>query len=147
LLEELRTAAWSWLQAGPPIPDDPVLWSRLVETPFDELRLAIVDYLARKASLPGTSSRDLAPIWSAVLVGVHRGGRQKPRAIAQIVEAIELRPELADELLPVLAVAVRSIRRPEARAGLAAVARLADSRPELIDAIGNCIPELSVTPT
>jgi hypothetical protein len=111
------------------------------------LRLAIVDHLARKASLPGTSSRDLTPIWSAVLVGVHRGGRQKPKAIAQIVEAIESRPELAAELLPVLAVAVRSIRRPEARAGLAAVARLAESRPELIDTIGNFIPELSVSPT
>lgn len=144
LLEELRTAAWTWLAAGPPIPDDPVLWSRLVETPFEDLRLAIVDHLARKASLPGTSSRDLAPIWSAVLVGVHRGGRQKPKAMAQIVQAIVARPEQAEELLPVLAVAVRSIRRPESRAGLAAVARLAESRPDLAAAIGRYIPELSL---
>jgi hypothetical protein len=146
LLAELRTGAWTWLQAGPPIPDDPVLWSRLVETPFENLRLAIVDHLARKASIPGTSSRDLAPIWSAVLVGVHRGGRRKPKAIAQIVEAIESRPELAEELMPVLAVAIRSIRRPEARAGLAAVARLSDSHPELIGAIGKDMPELSLSP-
>jgi hypothetical protein len=146
LLAELRAAAWNWLQAGPPIPDDPVLWSRLVETPFDDLRLAIVAHLARKASLPGATSRDLAPVWSAVLVGVHRGGRQKPKAMGQIVHAIETRPELADELLPVLAVAIRSIRRPEARAGLAAVVQLAEARPELAAAIGRCIPELSLTP-
>ena len=143
LLTEMRTAAWDWLRAGPPIPDDPVLWSRLVETPFDDLRLAIVDHLASKAALPGTSSKDLAPIWSAVLVGVHRGGRQKPKAIAQIVQAVDNQPEQADELLPVLAVAIRSIRRPEARAGLAAVAALVEKRPELAAALTRLVPELS----
>ncbi len=146
LLEELRSAAWTWLKSEPPIPDDPVLWSRLVETPFEDLRLGIVDHLVRKASLPGTSSRDLAPIWSAVLVGVHRGGRQKPKAIAQSVHASQPRPEHAEELLPVLAVTVRSVRKPEARAGLAAVARLVESQPEMAAVVGRHIPELSLAP-
>jgi hypothetical protein len=144
LLEELRKATWDWLCSGPPIPDDPVLWSRLVETPFDDLRLGIIDHLARKAALPGTSPRDLAPIWAAVLVGVHRGGRQKPKAIAQIVQAILKQPEQADALLPVLAVAIRSVRRPESRAGLAAVASLAEKQPDLAPQIERHIPELSL---
>jgi hypothetical protein len=62
LLAEIRTPAWDWLRSDPPIPVDPVLWCRLLETPYDDLRLAIVDHLQVRAALPGTSSRDLAPV-------------------------------------------------------------------------------------
>ena len=146
LLKEAREGAWDWLRVGPPIPDDPVLWCRLLETPYDDLKLSLIDYLQEKSALPGTSSKDLAPIWSAVLAGVHRGGRQKLKAIDQLAAAICRRPEQAEELLHVLSVAVRSIRKPEARASLAAVARIVAQRPELEPLVAARLPELSLSP-
>jgi hypothetical protein len=145
LTAEVRQGAWNWLAAGPPIPDDPVLWCRLLETPYEELRLAIVDHLQRRSTLPGTSTKDLTPVWTAVLVGVYRGGRQKQKAIEQIARAITDRGEQASELLPVLSVAVRSIRKPEMRAGLAALAHVIDQRPDLEPLITRELPELTLT--
>ncbi len=146
LLTEIRAGAWNWLQAGPPIPEDPVLWCRLLETPYEKLRLALVDRLQHKASLPGASSHDLAPVWAAVLAGVHRGGRQKLKAVEQLAGAAIRRPEQAGELVAVLSVAVRSIRKPEARAALSAIARIVESRPELEPLVAAQLPELSLTP-
>lgn len=143
LLPEVRNETWQWLRGGPPIPPDPQLWCRLLETPYEEIKLGLIDHLQLQASLPGASSRDLTPVWSAVLAGVHRGGRQKLRAVDQLAAVICRRPELAEELLGVLAVAVRSIRRPEARAALAAIARIATQRPELEAVIAERLPELS----
>ncbi|HZN35913.1 MAG TPA: hypothetical protein VFB80_18920, partial [Pirellulaceae bacterium] len=145
LLKEVRTAAWDWLRAGPAIPADPQLWCRLLETPYDDLKLALVDHLQSRSALPGTSTSDLAPIWSAVLAGVHRGGRQKLKAIDQLAAAVCRDPEQAGDLVPVLALAVRSIRKPEARAALAAVARIVGSRPELEPLVAAKLPELSLT--
>jgi hypothetical protein len=136
----------SWLSAATLIPADPVLWCRLLETPYEDLRLAIVDHLQHKSSLPGTSSKDLTPIWTAVLVGVHRGGRQKQKAIDQIARAILARGDQTDDLLPVLTVAVRSIRKTEMRAGLAAIAAIAEQRPDLEPLITSSLPELILTP-
>ena len=48
-------------------------------------------------------------------------------------------------VLPVLTVAVRSIRKPEMRAGLAALARIATQRPDLEPAIARALPELTLT--
>jgi hypothetical protein len=146
LTSEVRQGAWQWLAAGPLIPEDPVLWCRLLETPYEDLRLAIVDHLQRKSTLPGTSSKDLTPIWTSVLVGVHRGGRQKQKAVDQIARAILARGDQTDELLPVLTVAVRSIRKPEMRAGLAALAQIAAQRPDLEPLIARELPELILSP-
>jgi len=60
-----------------------------------------------------------------VLLGVHRGGRQKQAALRQLAEAVIADPQTAGEFVPVIAVAVRSVRRPEQAAGLAALARIA----------------------
>jgi hypothetical protein len=76
---------------------------------------------------------------------VHRGGRQKPKAVAQLADAIIARPERADELLPVLAAAVRSVRSTELRAGLSAVVRIVEQRPMLADAVARHLPELSLS--
>ena len=63
-----------------------------------------------------------------------------------LAELDALPPERADALLPVLAVAVRSLRRPERRAALAAVVTLVQTRPELADRIGQSLPELEIPP-
>lgn len=146
-----RDAAWAWLTARTPdgkptagkAYGDPELWSRLAETPFEDLRLRIVDHLALRLESPDLGADQLAPVWCAVLLGVHRGGRQKLKAVRELAEAIARQPEKAASLLPVLAVAVRSVRGPEMRAGLAAVMGLLARRPELGAEVRARLPELA----
>lgn len=145
LNQEVRAGAWEWLLSGSPGCDDPVVWSRLVETPFDDMRLRLVDQLEKRSKLLGANG-SLAPFWSAVLLNVHRGGRQKLKAVHQVSRAIQENPAQAETLLPVLAVAMRSVRAPEARAGLAAVVSAVDARPELADAVKRHLPELNLLP-
>lgn len=146
LLPEIRLAAWDWLIADSAGYNDPVLWSRLTETPFDDLRLKLVGHLERRIKLPGTGASQLSQVWCSVLLGVHRGGRQKLKAVHQIGEAIQRAPEQFDSLLPVLAVAVRSVRLPEARAGLAAVVTVVEAQPELAGKVKKYLPELELSP-
>lgn len=128
----MRLAAMDWLDSPEsPGHNDAVLWAKLIETPFEDLRLRLVQTLHRRTTLPGTDVRSLTHIWSCVILGVHRGGRAKLQAIPQIQEAILRNPQQAETLLPVLAVAVRSLRAPERRAALAAVATLKVRVPEL----------------
>ena len=142
----VRRSAWDWLEASDcPGANDPVLFCRLLETPFDDLRLQIVELL-EKRNLPGEARPGLLPVWTAVLLGVHRGGRQKLKATRQLVTEIAKHPEQADDLLPVLAAAVRSSRQPEARAGLAAVVASLAAHPELEDAVARILPELEIVP-
>jgi AmiR/NasT family two-component response regulator len=79
-----------------------------------------------------------------VLLGVHRGGRQKAKAVQQIAHAIVENPARSETLLPVLAVAVRSVRGPEARAGLAAVVSVVEALPQLADAVRRLLPEMKL---
>jgi hypothetical protein len=140
LLAEMRAGAWAWLATSAAAQNDAAFYSRLVETPYDDLRLKLVDELARKAQLPGTT--DLVPVWSSVLLGIHRGGRQKGKATGQLAAAIADQPQRADELLPVLAASIRSVRQPERRSGLAAVVQLVAACPELAGTISRHLPEL-----
>jgi hypothetical protein len=141
-LEETRAGAWAWLLADSPALNDAALWSRLAETPYDDIRLCVVDFLQEKTKLPGTDAAKLENIWRTVLLGVHRGGRQKAKAVQQIAHAIVANPAQVESLLPVLAVAVRSVRGPEARAGLAAVVSLITAQPQLADAVQRHLPEM-----
>ncbi|HVW38285.1 MAG TPA: hypothetical protein VHB99_13310, partial [Pirellulales bacterium] len=144
LLEPMRQAACAWFEYATTAQDDPVLWSRLMETPFEDLRLRIVEQLERRAVQPRIGPHDLAPLWTSVLLGIERGGRQKLAAVRQLASAIVERPDEAPRLVPVLAVAVRSIRRPEQRAGLAAVAYLLERQPALAETISRQLPELQL---
>jgi len=140
--DKSRAAAWTWLIAESPALNDATLWSRLAETPHDDLRLRVIDFLQRQTKLPGADANQLENIWRSVLLGVHRGGRQKAKAVRQISQAIAENPERVETLLPVLAVAVRSVRGPESRAGLAAVVSLAEARPQLAEAVRRHLPEM-----
>ena len=75
--------------------------------------------------------QDLTHVWTTVLLGVHRGGRAKLTALRQISQAIADEPDRAERLMPVLTVAIRSVRPPEARAGLSAILSAVAARPEL----------------
>ncbi|MEW6350220.1 MAG: hypothetical protein AB1646_14230 [Thermodesulfobacteriota bacterium] len=145
LLPETRQSAWTWLTASSPGLDDPLLWCRLTETPFDDVRLSLVTYLSdRTKTVPKTVTAELTAVWSSILLGVHRGGRGKPAALRRIAAHIEMNPASADSLLPVLCVAARSIREPERRAGLAAVVGLTRHGPELADKVRRSLPELEL---
>ena len=71
----VREAAWTHLSAARATLDDPVLWSRMLETPFDDLRFHLLNHLESRRFLPGAGGDHLAPVWTTVLLGVHRGGR------------------------------------------------------------------------
>jgi hypothetical protein len=122
-----------------------------VETPYDDVRLRLVNELNQRAgggsNLPALTADSLSPVWTTVLLNVHRGGRAKLKALRQISAAMAERPELAERLIPALAVAIRSVRPPEVRAGLASIMAAVAARPELEAALANYIPELRLMPT
>jgi hypothetical protein len=140
----MRTAAWDWLLQNETPAHDAALFARLTETSHDDLRLKLIEELHRRTTLPGTNSQSLKVLWASVLLGVQRGGRQKLQATRQLAEAIVENPVLVHDLLPVLAVAVRSIRPAEMRAGLVAVLHVIDARPELAKEIAAQLPELAL---
>lgn len=140
-----RAAAMAWLDESSLGWNEPALWARLIETPFDDVRLGVVQRLERRQRMPGGRESDrLAPVWAAVILGVHRGGRRKPDALRQIVRAIADEPAQAERLLPIVAIAVRSIRPAEQRAALSAVATMLADAPECSALVGRMIPELEV---
>jgi hypothetical protein len=127
------------------------LWTKLVESPYDDVRIAIVRHLERYASADRAlhvllARAPLETVWATVLLNIHRGGRAKRMAASQVAEAIERDPARAAGLLPLLAAAARSIRAPEFRAGLAAVVRAATRQPEVAEQVGRHFPELKLVP-
>jgi hypothetical protein len=146
LTRQVRDGAMEWLEPGAAGWDDPALWSRLIETPYDDIRLGFITLLEQRTTAPGLSASHLTSVWCAVLLGVHRGGRHKLTALRQISDAVRKNPASLEKLLPVLAVAIRSVRVPEARAGLAAIVSAVEARPELADLVARHLPELQLRP-
>jgi len=145
LQEPAREAGWAWLTPQSPGWLDPALWSRLIETPYDDVRFHVVAELERRAKLPGTSVEQVTLVWQSVLLNIHRGGRAKLAALKQISAAIQSDPARAEPLLPVLAVAIRSVRLPEVRTGLSAIVTAVRTHPALADAVAKHLPELQLT--
>lgn len=143
LLIGMRQAAMDWLvdpqSSGY---SDPVLWSRLVETPFDDVRFRQIDCLEQRTRLPGQSADALTQVWASVILGVHRGGRSKLKAVHQVASAIGDDPAQADRFLPVLTVALRSLRAPERRVALSALVTLLVRHAELRARVAREVPEL-----
>ena len=137
---DARAEGTSWFREEARARDDVILWQRLMESPYDDVRFALAaDLDARLTSAKGNVVTDLSLalnperlrlLWASILLNVHRGGRAKPRVVEQVAHRLGRRPEEAEVLLPMLAVAMRSLRVPERRAALAAVVRLVERRPE-----------------
>ncbi len=149
--EDVRHEAWSWLLDEPRANQDVTLWQRLLESPYDDIRLRLAVLLEEQATRAETaldpSRLDAALIrflWASVLLNIHRGSHVKPRVVTQVLSRLQRRPEEAPQLLPILAVALRSVRRPEWRAGLAAVVQLVERRPELESLVQASFPELKL---
>lgn len=138
--DDVRRVGWDWLEIEPRAKDDLTVWQKLLESPYDDVRLKMVERLERISGL----SSDLGPVrllWATVLLNIHRGGRTKTIVVRQLVERLARHPEDATELLPLLAVALRSTRGVEFRSGLTAIVQLLDRRPELAAAVEASFPE------
>ena len=136
---EARSIGWEWLQATS-LKDDPAIWHRLLETPYPDIKDLLVDQLTRRAK--GADADIVRMLWASVLLNLYGGGRHKPGVVAQIVSRLADHPAECDRLLPLLAVAVRSLRGPEFRTGLTGVVGLLENKPELRPSIAQQFPEL-----
>lgn len=148
---DARAEGLAWFQDDPRVRDDPAVWQRLLESPYDDVRLALVGYLEARFAGRTPAELDaltldadqLRALWAAVLLNIYRGGRSKPLVVRQLTRRLEARPQDAARLLPLLGVAMRSIRGPEWRAGLAAVIRLAERQADCAPLVRLAFPELS----
>jgi hypothetical protein len=146
---DVRAEGWQWLQADERVRDDVAVWQKLLESPYDDVRLRLVAALEERVErhspaveadrLDGQLVRFL---WASVLLNIHRGGKSKPVVVRQLARRLERHAEEAPTLLPILAVALRSVRGPEWRAGLAAVVQVTERRPELRALVRASFPEL-----
>jgi hypothetical protein len=150
--EDVRTEGWAWMQEEPRARDQVDLWRRLLESPYDDVRLKLVADLEQRVAKTGPALTDFVALdpflvrflWASVLLNIHRGHRQKPPVVAQIVRRLDQRPDDAKDLLPILCVALRSLRGPEWRAGLAGVVQAVEQRPELEADVHALFPELRI---
>jgi hypothetical protein len=140
----MRGGAFAAMEEDSPAAQDPGLWSALLESPYDDVRTKLVERLKKRQTLPGVKADGLAMLWQTVLLNIHRGGRAKLSALAQISRQIANEPQTAGLLMPVVAVAIRSVRPPEARHGLAAVVAAVERAPEVAEAVTRFLPELQL---
>jgi hypothetical protein len=121
----------------------PTLWFALTESPYPDVRDVVIDNAKkwREEAPPKT----LRHVWTSAMLSVHRGAAAKQRVPRQIAERIASHPAEAEELLPILRVALRSVRPAERGAALAALARALTSNGELRALAQRLVPELVVT--
>jgi hypothetical protein len=151
--EDVRKEGWSWFIEEPRACHEVILWQRLLESPYDDIKFQLILLLEGQIKIADPAAIDrsrLAPelvrfLWASVLLNIHRGSRVKPRVVSQIIERLKRRPQEARELLPLLAVSLRSVRGTEWRAGLAGVVQLLENQPELGLLVSLTFPELKVT--
>lgn len=144
--DTMRSGAFAALANDSPAAMDPAFWARLFESPYDDVRVELVTRLKKRSSLPGASADGLALLWQSVLLNIHRGGRAKLTALRQISDQIVREPASAVTLLPILSIALRSVRGPEARHGLAAIVSAVERHPELTPLVRTRLPELQLDP-
>ncbi len=138
---DVRAVGWKWL-AETPAQDQPAIWHNLLESPYDDIRGLVVAELTKWSA--GADVDTVRLLWASVLLNLYRGGRHKPGVVNRVVARLAEYPDEADQLLPLLAVAVRSLRGPEFRAGLTGVVALLQRQADLRPAIAKQFPELVV---
>ncbi len=149
---DVRAEGWQWMHAEPRAANDVDLWRRLLESPYDDVRLKLIAALEQRTGKeptgPLTGALDAEMVrflWASVLLNIQRGNRAKPVAVTQMVRRLRRHSGEAPLLLPILSVALRSIRGPEWRAGLAAVMELIEREPGLEPLVRQTFPELKWT--
>jgi hypothetical protein len=124
--------------------DDLTLWAALAESPYRDVRAFLLEHLeARLSALP---EQGVQRIWATTLLGVSGGSRTKRLVLRQLADRIVQQSDRAPEILPLLAIALRSVRETERRAALTAIAKAAFSQPALRAPLAEHIPELVLFP-
>jgi hypothetical protein len=147
---DVRDEGWQWLLAEQRVAENVAIWQKLLESPYDDVRLRLVEVLEKVlAERPDVSLEHgrLEPalvrlLWATVLLNAQRGGRQKPMVVSQVVRRLLRHPEEAGQLLPLLGAALRSVRGPEWRAGLAGLVQAVQRNPDLTPLVERTFPEL-----
>jgi hypothetical protein len=149
---DVREEGWRWLQAEARAAEDVTIWQRLLESPYDDVRLRLVgaleERLAGQSGVKIERSRLDAGmvrfLWATVLLNIHRGGKSKPVVVGQLVRRLGRHPGEAEALLPILAVALRSVRGPEWRSGLAGLVQAVERNGDLRPLVARTFPELEL---
>lgn len=122
---------------------DPTLWFALTESPYDDVRAFVLAHAARwRDEAPPDSLRRL---WTTAILAVHRGSAAKARVPRQIAERLAAHPEEAPALLPVLGLALRSVRPAERALALGALARALRADAALGELAQRLLPELTLS--
>ncbi|MFS8071053.1 MAG: hypothetical protein ACMG6S_32190, partial [Byssovorax sp.] len=139
---DVRALALALFMRAPRFRESTLLWAALSESPYDDVRAFLVRHLKEREST--FAPETLRHVWVTILLGVHRGGKSRRAALRQIAERVARRPADASSLLPLLGIALRSVRPAERRTALAAVGRAAYLTPALRAAIARELPELTL---
>ncbi len=144
---DVRARGFALLEGTQRFRDSIVLWAALAESPHADARAFLLTLLARRrlaleASLLGEKS--LHHLWATTLLEVNRGSRAKQRALTQLGQRIESQPQQADALLPLLVLALRSVRETERRGALCSLVRAATRQPEVRAAIARHAPDITI---
>jgi hypothetical protein len=137
---EVRAEGLGLLHEGSRFARDLSLAAALAESPYDDVRAWLVARLSEWEREVEVAT--LRHVWASAMLSVHRGGRVKLATLAQISDRLAARPEEADVLVPIVAVALRSVRPAERRAALAAVASAVRRAPGLAEPFARLVPEL-----
>lgn len=139
--DDVRRAGLGLLEKDRRFGDDVRLWQAMAESPWPDVREALLPRLATHGDRFSPAS--LQAVWASTLLAVRKGSRHKRAAALQVAERLATHADEAAALLPLLAHALRSIRPPERRAALASVAQACFRAPALQAQVAALVPELS----
>jgi hypothetical protein len=122
---------------------EPALWFAFAESPYDDVRAVVLAHAARwRAEAP---SQTLRHLWTTAVLAVHRGSAAKARVPRQLAERLAAHPEEAETLLPVLGLALRSVRPAERALAMGALARAVRADAALAARAQQLLPELTIS--
>jgi hypothetical protein len=142
---DVRARALTLFQKTARFQESTLLWASLAESPYEDVRAFLVKHLGERESTFAADT--LRQLWITILLAVHRGSREKRAALSRVAERVVKNPAEAASLLPLLGIALRSVRAPERRSALAAITRAAFREPRLREAIARDLPELRLGST
>ena len=122
--------------------DSLALWGALSESPYEDVRGHLLAHLKEREVTfsPGT----LRAVWASALLAISKGSRTKQTVLKQLAERLVQKPAEAEEICGLLSIALRSVRAPERRGALAALAKAVWQKPALRQIIEQKLPELTL---
>ena len=95
---DVRAEGWNWLEGDRRVGEDVEVWRKLLESPYDDVRLRVIKALESRVKARDASQRiDLGRlddellrfVWASVLLNIHRGGRFKPLVVGQSGDPVD----------------------------------------------------------